>query len=78
MMPPGTESGEGHSDINIPPITAAHIGVSKVIDAVVTDDNLAAETPNESVGNAVEITPNAIKNTILSCVKLISKVGLFK
>lgn len=77
-MPPGTESGEGHSDINIPPITAAQIGVNKVIDAVVTDDNLAAAIPNESVGNAVEITPNAIKNTILSCDKFTSKVGLSK
>ena len=78
MIPPGTESGDGHSEINIPPIAAAHIGVSKVIDAVVTEDNLAAERPNKSVGNAVEITPNAIKNTTLFCVRLTSKVGLFK
>jgi len=35
MMPPGTENGESHSDINIPPIMAAHIGVSNVNDAEV-------------------------------------------
>lgn len=77
-MPPGTAKGEGHSDIIIPPITAAHMGVSNVNDAVVTDESLAAAIPNKSVGSAVEITPKAINNTILSLDNFMAKVGLFK
>ena len=47
MTPPGTENSEGHSDINIPPIIAAHIGVSSVNDAVLTDESFVAPIPNK-------------------------------
>ena len=76
MTPPGTENSEGHSEINIPPIIAAHIGVSSVNDAVLTDESFVAPIPNKRVGSAVEITPKAIKYIILLCNKFIFKVEL--